>query len=280
MNKIKKIDNLEIFDYGNKILCRKKTNTNNLKKYKYLKSKDFNNIIVPNIINGYEVREYIKEVSITNEDKLNQLVYLISLLHTKTTHYKNISINDIKEFYEKITDEIIETKKYYNEIIENNDVYYFMKPSIEIIINKASLFLVALDNSKFFLDKWYEIIKNKSRKRVVMNHNNLKITNFIVSEQSYLINFDQSIIDYPIFDLISLFKNNYKIIDMIDLFEVYNSKYPLLLEEKFLLFSLLLKIEIINLDNCEIINTRNICNIIMYLDKISVFLQDCMKTKK
>ena len=25
MNKIKKIDNLEIFDYGNKILCRKKT---------------------------------------------------------------------------------------------------------------------------------------------------------------------------------------------------------------------------------------------------------------
>lgn len=280
MNNIKYIDNLQIIDIGNKKICKKKIKTDIISKYNYLKSKDFHNYIYTIIENGYEIRDYIEEVDITKEDKLRELIYVISMLHNKTTHYKNYSLNEIKTFYENTTDEIIEIKKYYNDIVENNDIYLFLKPSINYLIKKISTILIALDNSKYFLDKWYLITKEKLRKRVVMNHNNLKMSNFIVGVNSYLINYDNSIIDYPVYDLVSLFKSNYKDIDMYDLFNEYLCKYSLFSEEKFLLYSLLLKIEKVKFKENEIINTRNITNIINYIDCVSFFLENCMKSKK
>ena len=280
MNNIKKIDNLEIYPKDNKLYCRKKAKTNIIEKYKYLKSKDFNNYIDTKITNGYEIREYIKEVDITPEDKLHELVYLTSMLHTKTTHYKNLTIDEIKTYYERLTDNILNIKKYYNDIVETNDIYLYLKPSINLLINNISLILISLDNCKYFLDKWYEIVKIKQRKRVVMNHNNLKLSNLIVGDYSYLINFDNSIIDYPIYDLVSIFKNNYEIIDMNDLFAFYCSKYNLLNEENYLLFAMLLKIDKETFSDIEIINTRKISNLIIYLKKISFFLENCMKNKK
>ena len=280
MNNIKKVDNLEIIEKDNEVICRKKINYNINSIYRYLKSKDFKNIIDYKIINGYVVRNYINEIDISKEDKLNELIYIISMLHIKTTHYKMISLNDIKLFYEKITDEIIDTKNYYNKICEENDHFLYLKPSINYLINNISIMLIALDNSKYFLDKWYEIVKNKQRKRVVFNHNNLKLSNFLVGNYPYLINFDKSIIDYPIYDLVSLYKNNFKYLDMTDIYNIYNSKYKLYKEEEFLLFSMLLKIDKIEFSNNDIINTRNISNLVNYLEKVSVFLKDNMESKK
>ena len=159
-------------------------------------------------------------------------------------------------------------------------MYIFLKPSLKLLIDKISIILISLDNSKYFLDKWYEIAKEKQRKRVVLNHNNLKITNLIVSDNSYLINFNNYIIDYPIYDLISIYKNNYQIIDMIDLYKEYNNRYKLYDEEKYLFFSLLLKIDILDLNDIELINTRKVTNLICYLDNLSLFLKDCMESKK
>ena len=277
---IRKIDNLEIIELNNKKICKKKCNSNIISKYKYLNTKDFHNYIDTKVIDGYEIRDYIDEINISNDDKLNELMYTIIMLHTKTTHFKSISLTEIKILYEKATDELVELKEYYNKIFDDNVIYLYLKPSISLLINKISIILIAIDNSKFFLDKWYEIIKNKQRKRVVMNHNNLKLSNFIVSDKSYLINFNKSIIDYSIYDLLSLFKNNYETIDMSDLFDLYISKYNLYLEEKYLLFSLLLKIDKIDFNDNEIINTRKVERVINYLEKISVFLEYCMKTKK
>lgn len=280
MNSIQKIDNLYILFKNNKRICIKKTNFNSLELYKYLSSKGFNNYIKTEINNGYEKRDYIEEINITNEDKINELIYIISLLHTKTTHFKTYNLNDIKIFYEKITDEILEIKNYYNEILENNDIYTFLKPSIYLLINKISLILISLDNCKFFLDKWYDIVKEKQSKRVVLNHNNLKLSNLIVGEIPYLINFDKSIFDYPIYDLVSLFKNNYKTIDMFDLYNLYNIKYCLSPDEKYLLYVMLLKIDKISFNKKEIINTREISDLIEYLEKISFFLKNSMKAKE
>ena len=277
MSNIKKIDNLDII---NNNVCRKKINYNIDNIYRYLKSKDFKNILDYKIIDGYVVRNYIDEIDITREDKINELIYIISMLHVKTTHYKTISIKDIKIFYEKITDEILDVKKYYNNICEKNDHFLFLRPSIRYLINNISIILVALDNSKYFLDKWYEIAKEKKRKRVVLNHNKLKLSNLLVGNNSYLINFDNCIIDYSVYDLVSIFKNNYSYLDMIDIYSIYNSKYKLYLEEEYLFYSLLLKINKIDFNDNEIVNTRNIYNLVDYLNKISIFLKDNMKTKK
>ena len=279
MSNIKVIDNLEIITKNNNKICRKKSINNIEPILNYLNSKDFHNYINVVFKDGIETREYIDEVDITREDKIKDLIYIISLLHIKTTHYKIYSLNEIKKYYEDTTEEILNIKKYYNDIVETNDIYLFLKPSIRLIINKISLILISLDNSKYFLDKWYEIVKDKQRKRVVLNHNNLKLSNFLVSNNSYLINFNTCIIDYPIYDLVSLFKNNYMFMDMIDLFNYYNNRYNLYDEEKYLLFSNLLKIEKLDLTDIEIINTRKVNNLIKYLEIVSIFLKDCMNTK-
>ena len=279
MNNIKIIDNLIISIKDNKKICKKKSK-DNTDILNYLNSKDFHNYIDTVYKDGYLIRNYIDEVSIANEDKLKELIYVISLLHIKTTHYKTYSLNDIKLFYEKNVDEILNIKEYYNDIVERNDNYLLLNPSIRLLINKISLILISLDNSKYFLDKWYEIAKEKQRKRVVFNHNNLKLTNIIIGNNPFLINFDNYVIDYPIYDLISLYKNNYKIVDIVDLFNEYSNRYKLYEEEKYLLFSLLLKINIIDFGKIEIVNTREVNNIVNYLESVSLFLENCMKNKK
>ena len=278
MNSIKKIGNLKVVLRDNKKICIKKVN-NYIDREKYLTSKGFLNILHSEIINGYVVRDYIDEVLISKEDKLHELIYLICLLHTKTTHYKNLTIDKIKDFYEDETNKIIELKKYYESIFDRC-IYKFLPPSIYLLIKHMSLILKSLDESKIYLDKWYEIVKDKKRKRVVLNHNNLKVNNLIVGEKIYLINWDKSIIDYPIYDVLSLFKSNYKEIDMLDLFNIYKSKYGLLSEEYYLLISKLLRIDCLIFSDNEVENCKSSYNIIYYLKAVNSFLNDNMEKKK
>lgn len=275
MNKIKLIGNLKIITKDNHSVCLKKNcDCKLIEKYKYLKAKDFQNIVDTKIENGYEVRDYIEEIDISKEDKLNELMYIIAMLHIKTTHYKNISIEKIKDFYEKTTSEIISTKTYYEKIFDDNISYLYLKPSIFLLIKNISLILVSLDYSKLYLDNWYRLIKDKRRKRVVLNHNNLKLSNFIAGDRKYLINWDNSLIDYPIYDIISLFKNNFYDLDMKDMYDLYNSKYKLLEEEKYLLYSKLLMVKKLELSTNEFLNTKLVKDKINYLIKINEFLKD------
>lgn len=275
MNKIELIGNLKIITKDNHSVCIKKNCDSKLvEKYKYLKSKDFLNFIDTEIQNGYDVREYIEEVSISKEDKLNELIYIVAMLHIKTTHYKNISIENIKDFYEKTTSEIVNTKKYYENIFDDNVSYLYLKPSIFLLIKNISLILISLDYSKLYLDSWYKIVKDKRRKRVVLNHNNLKLSNFITGERKYLINWNNSLVDYPIYDIYSLLKNNFYEIDMKDMYDIYNSKYKLEDEEKYLLYSKLLMIDKLELSRSELLNTKRLKDKINYLIKINEFLKD------
>ncbi len=275
MNKIEIIGNLKIITKDNQSICIKKNcDCKLIEKYKYLKAKDFQNIIETKIENGYEIRNYIEEVNISKEDKLNELMYIVAMLHVKTTHYKNISIEKIKDFYEKSTSEIISIKKYYEKIFDDNVSYLYLKPSIFLLMKNISLILISLDYSKIYLDNWYKLVKDKRRKRVVLNHNNLKLSNFIAGDRKYLINWDNSLIDYPIYDIISLFKNNFYDLDMKDMYDIYNSKYKLLDEEKYLLYSNLLMINKLNLSKDEFLNTKLTKDKINYLIKINEFLKD------
>ncbi len=276
MNKIKKIDNLKIVYKDDKKYCVKKC-PNTLDKLRYLRSKDFNNFIDIRYIDGNEIREYIEEIDISDEDKLKELIHVISMLHTKTTFYRNFPLDEIKEFYERETEEIYNIKKYYDELCDKYDAYLFMPISMNLLVRNISFFLISLDNSKYFLDRWYKIMKDKQRQRVTFCHNNLKLSNFIVENNSYLINFDKSIIDSPVVDITSLFKNNYTKLDMSNIFNIYISKYQLLEEEKYLLYHKLCKIHKLNLSNNEILNMKEVSDKINYLKKINLFLKDNVK---
>lgn len=278
MTKIYKIDNLEIIEKDNNKICKKiNKDPNILNKYNYLKSKDF--LYYPNetiLKDNYEIRNYIDEIEINAEDKINELLNIIILLHTNTTFYKELKLTDIKDYYEKETNDIIDLKKYYESIFDNNMYYLYLKPSISLLIRKISIILISLDKSKYYLDMWYKIIKDKKKQRVVFNHNNLKLSNYIKGNKSILINWNNSIFDYQINDLYSLFRNNYEYISMKDSFDRYNLKYPLYEEEKYLLFFKLLKCNKVLLNKSEIINTKEVFDIIKYLEKVNMFLDNYM----
>ena len=146
-----------------------------------------------------------------------------------------------------------------------------------LLIRNISLILISLDKSKYYLDKWYELIKNKNSIRKVINHNYLKVSNLLTGDNSYLINWYKSIKDSPIYDIESLFKENFKIIDMVDIFDIYRSKYQLLEEEIYLLATRLLLIDKLNPIKSDYINTIEVRKKIDYLSKANSFLKHYMK---
>ena len=76
-----------------------------LNVYEYLNSRSF--YYYPRKLDlstdEVEVREYIREDHIPREQKIVDLVDLMSLLHNKTTHYKEVDLDEVKdEFFNKV----------------------------------------------------------------------------------------------------------------------------------------------------------------------------------
>ena len=278
IRKIEKIDNLTIIATENNIYCVKKNkNKNIIELFNYLKAKDFNNYLNIKLIDDYEISNYIKQVNGNDNEKLTELAYILAMLHAKTTYYSIFSIDEIKGKYEKLTDQIIDTKAYYEKLFDDNVILNYPHPSMFLLIRNISLILISLDKSKYYLDKWYELIKNKNSIRKVINHNYLKVSNLLTGDNSYLINWYKSIKDSPIYDIESLFKENFKIIDMVDIFDIYRSKYQLLEEEIYLLATRLLLIDKLNPIKSDYINTIEVRKKIDYLSKVNSFLKHYMK---
>lgn len=278
INKVERIDNLLVVETeSNKYCIKEKSGKGVQNLFKYLSSKDFNNYLNIEINNNYQISRYINQNIIEDSEKLTILVYLISMLHTKTTYYENINLDEIKKIYEELTDHIFEVKKHYEDLVDKNDILLYPPPSMFWLMNNISIILKSLDMSKFYLDKWYEIIKDKQRIRKVTIHNNLKLSNLLTGDNYYLINWDKSIKASPIYDIESLFKNNYEIIDMVDIYNLYISKYQLFDEEVYLLMSRLLLINELELGDNEFQNTIAVNQKIYYLEKINEFLKNSMK---
>ena len=275
VKKYKKIGKTHIISTDNETYCLKRKERKDLDKILgYLKAKQFNNILNVNQDDEYEFTNYIEELPILDEDKAMEAIYLMSMLHNKTTFYKSISLDDVKCFYENQIDKIVELKSYFDNLCYIYDSDLFLAPSKYLFIRNVTVLFNALDYSKIYINKWYDIAKNKNNKRVVMNHNNLELSHIIVSNNSYLLNWNKATIDTPIMDLFHFFKNNFLIININSLFKTYNSKYQLLPEELFLLFSLLLLPDKIEFSSNEINNTKEVYNIYKYLSNVMNFISE------
>ena len=209
--------------------------------FSYLKSRSFN--YYPNIINQeddeYEITEYIEDTEYPNEQKMMDLINLIGLLHNKTTHYKEVDFDDYKEIYEDINNNIEYLSSYYNDIIILIDTHVFMSPSEYLLARNISKLYSALNFCKGELEKWYELIKDKIKQRVVVLHNNLDLSHFIRNEKSYLISWDKSKIGIPIFDLYILYKRHALQYDFTEILKYYEMNYPLQEDERKLFFILI-----------------------------------------
>ena len=266
VNKCSYCKNTRVLDTDKGKFVVKKNNHNNNELFRYLETKNFNNFVnLYNYSSDYEVYPYIDNVDINDEEKALDIVYLITLLHNKTTFYKTKDIDLFQSLYEDINNKLTYLYNYYDNlrmVIEEDN---YMSPSSYLLLRNISIIFRSIDDSKFFIEKWYKISKDKDNYRVVTIHNNLELDHLIKSDSTYLISWNKSCRASPIYDFLSLYKNTYERVDSCILFDLYNSKYPLYEEEKYLLFSLLLVPSKLDLSNREIINTKEVYELTNYL---------------
>ena len=254
-----------IIDTDNgKYVVKEKNRDRNLPIYEYLNSRNFN--YYPKILSDdeddYEVIEYIESSMMPEEQKLMDMIDLVSLLHSKTTHYKEVDIADYKKLYEDIANNIEYLYSYYNDIITVIESRVYMSPAEYLLARNISRIFSALNYSKDELEKWYEIVEKKTKQRLVVLHNNLDMSHFIRNKEAYLINWDKAKIDMPIFDLYKLYKRHGLTYDFEEVLRRYEKNYPLLPEERKLFFILIALPDKIEFDQNNYAMTKTISHLI------------------
>ena len=248
INKITIKNNTRIID--DKIVLKKKKNNDLNNVYKYLKSRSFDYFPEPiTIDNLYEVYPFLEDTYEPSEQKATDIMHLLGLLHSKTTFYREIDIDKNKEIYENISDELEYLNNFYNDLITMIEKEVYMSPSGYLIARNINIIFSSIYYAKHNLEEWYKKIDNNKNERVVNIHNNISLEHYIKNEKPYLISWNNSKIDSPIYDLLSFYKNHYLDFDFDDLFHFYESGYPLKEDERLLLFTYMAipyKIEIIS----------------------------------
>lgn len=249
----------------------KKTNK---EVYDYLKYRNFD--YYPDIIrlDDYLITNYEEEIKIPDEQKILDLIDLVSLMHSKTTYYENVHEFDIKKIYEEMTDNLNYLKKYYDDLMDKAESLEYMSPKEYYLARNISLIYLTLNNLKNNLDNWYKISKLKTSNRLTIVHNDLRLEHFINNK---LISFEKADINLPVFDLYKLYKQTYNDYDWVELYKRYTSNYPLKEDEQELFLILILLPHKIEFNDDEYHNTLKVTKEIIYLNKTLEFVDKITK---
>ena len=272
INKITIKKSVRIID--NKYAIKKKNKSLN-NTFNYLLSRSFD--YFPEVIkedDEYIYYKYIEDIKEPNEQKMVDIMILLSILHNKTTIYKELDIDEYKYIYESTSKVIAETYNYYNELMNNIDEQVYMSPSNYLIARNISLIYGTLNYAKEHIDSWYKMIENQRKTRVVTIHNNLSLDHYLKQDKPYFISWDKSKIDIPIYDLIILYKKHYLEYDFIDLLKIYLNKYPLKKEEMTLFLTLISIPDKIIKTNSEYKTVLEVRRIIDYIYKTKELLKE------
>lgn len=236
-----------------------KEKVNDLKElYTYLQSRSFNYFpkLIDNSRRDVNVFEYIEGTDMPKEQKAEDLINLVSLLHNKTSYFKEVSEDVYKEIYENILSNINYLNEYYNNMY---DIYFleeFMRPDHYLIMRNMYKIFAALNFCENELNEWYDLVKEEKRQRVSVIHNNLETSHFIKGDKDYLTSWDYSKVDSPILDIINFYKKEYFNYDFDILLKDYLNRYSLNDAELKLFFIIIslppeIKFEDDIFDNCK-----------------------------
>lgn len=253
---------------GNYVIKEKK-NKDIKELYNYLSSRNF--MYYPKLIEDnrdeVNVYEYVEDNSIDEEQKLIDLIKLISLLHSKTSYYKEITNDKVKEIYEELLGRVEYMEEYFNRIIYNIEDNIFVSPSGNLLLNNSSKIFESLTFLKNEIEEWYKLSIDSDKMRVCLVHNNLELDHYIKNKDEYLISWDNYIIDTPILDIVKLYKNVYITKNFSEALKIYLEKFPLNENEKKLLFIMLVMPNELNLTNDELNNVNTVRKYLDYIYK-------------
>lgn len=274
-------NNLEIETKNGKYNIKQRIKDNQY-IYDYLKSRNFN--YLPKIISKendeYEITEHVESYNIPNEQKMLDMINLVSLLHNKTTHYKETTEDDYKEIYEDIKNNIEYLYSYYNDLINIIDTKVYMSPSEYLLARNISKIFNALNYTNNEIENWYKIVKEKRKKRLVVIHNNLELDHFIENDKHYLISWDKSKIGIPIFDLYKLYTKHGIEYEFTEILKKYEKNYPLYEDERKLLFILISLPEKIEYSKSEYENTKITKRMINMIEKAEKIISPYYSNKR
>lgn len=204
----------------------------NIKTYDYLLSRGFN--YFPNIIdydNEYILFEYIEGIDYDSNLKAQDLIRIISLMHSKTSYFKNIT-NENNEIYNNIKSNINYLNNYYNNLISSIEDKEYYSPEEYLLIRNTSIIFSSINYSYNLLIEWYKKNKNNNKKRVVTLYNNFNINNIIRTKDNiYITNLNKVYVDRPIYDLVNFYNKYYLEYDFYNLIKSYEKVFSLSLEE-------------------------------------------------
>ena len=256
----------------NKFVLKKRTNQDNL--FNYLKTRSFN--YFPDNYSDesdqYDIFEYQEDYKIHKDEKGIDLINIVSLLHAKTTHYRDIDVDDYKKTYEELKEKLNYLDNYYGDLIDLVDTEIYMAPSSYLLARNISKIISLINYCKEELDDWYKIIKEEPKERVALIHNNLELDHLMRNSSSYLISWDKAKQDNPIYDLHNFYRNNYKDLEFSELLNIYESRYPLLDNERKLLFILISIPDKIEFTKDEYLNTKKVNELLYYIYKTDTLI--------
>lgn len=224
---------------GEFIIKEKNKDLNEL--YNYLLSRGFD--AFPKLIDSsrseVNLLEYVEDTKMPKEQRFDDLIGTIALLHSKTSYYKEVSEDKYKAIYDDINSNIEYLKNYYSSLYDNGFKEVYMSPSTYAFMRNYSKINNALRFCSQHLDEWYNTVEDKKKTRVAIVHNNLALEHFLENDKNYLISWDNYLIDTPILDIVKLYRKEYMNVDFSSALAKYLKMYPLLDSERNLLFVML-----------------------------------------
>ena len=283
---VKKVEyhkNCIIFTSSNNEKYVLKENKNNiLDIYNYLNSRGFN--YLPELIyinNDIYIYKYQDDIKTPSDQKMSDLVKILGLLHNKTVYYKDISLDEIKEIYEDLSNKVASTYNYYDDLLTMIESNIYMSPAYYMLARNSSSIFNSLSFCKNELENWYNEFKKSAKKRIALLYNNPSCNHVIKNNNSILISWNNATRNMPIYDFIKLYKKYYDNYDFNFLYKSYLKIFPLSNLERKLMFIILFIPYKINLNNSEILKTKEVsrlCNYLVTTDKL--FMENEIKNTK
>ncbi|MBO5475712.1 MAG: hypothetical protein J5982_04350 [Bacilli bacterium] len=244
-----------------------------LKKiYDYLLSRDFTSF-VPLIEHDRDISKYryIEDLSASDYQKSEDLIKTISSLHNKTSFNKEVSKETYKKIYEDMLGYINYLEEYYNRLLVSMEYSDFPSPSETLMLENFYKLEEVLSFLKREIDNWYNMVKDKTKQRVCLNHGKLELQHLLKNDKNYLISMDKANFSSPINDLVRFYHKEWENVEFSSLLDLYLKHTTLNPDEiKLLLINITIpkKIELSNNEYKNVTNVRKLFDYIFKTEEL------------
>lgn len=270
-NKISLKGKAKILEVGDTKYVIKPKNKSVKDLFEYLDSRNYSSH--PKIIDESDKEIKYEYVDGNKNNSLKALAKHISNLHSSTTYYKDVSTSKYKNIYNKLIDNVDYLKDFYQRKIMEIDNERYMSPSSYLLARNYSLFNSNLIFIEKEINKWYNLVKDKTKERVAVVHNNLKKDNLLVGSEEVLTGWDKFIVDTPVLDLYKLYKNEYLDSDFEEMMTSYLEEYKLNKEEICLFTFLISMPPSLKIKGSELEKVKEVKSIVDYLNRTNKLIK-------